>query len=332
MRLALGVDAGNTKTVALVASLSGVIVGSARSLGIADIYAAPDDKAAMTVVERAVDDAVRSAGLRREDVGSAAVSIAGADWPEDIDLIQRSLAARGIGRDVQVVNDAIGALHGAVPEGPAVVVAIGTGAATGARGMDGRLWHSSWWQEPQGAYELSRKVLVAVYRAELGIEPPTHLRDSVLAAVGETSVEAVLHRFTARRQPRPHLVGSLLRALLDHAGSGDPAAAGIVADHGRALGQVASAAARQVGIADLHFALAFSGGVSRLAGARGLIHAAVQAARAEAPSAEHVAARFEPAIGALILALGLPDAPNGQGILDRLEDSAPPGFLYEASD
>ena len=33
-----------------------------------------------------------------------------------------------------VVNDAIGALHGAVPDGPAVVVSIGTGAATGARG------------------------------------------------------------------------------------------------------------------------------------------------------------------------------------------------------
>jgi N-acetylglucosamine kinase-like BadF-type ATPase len=327
--LRLGVDAGNTKSVAVVASADGTVLGAGRALGIADIYAAASVDDAMAVVETAVDEAVAAAGAGRADVEAAVVSIAGADWPEDMAIIGGALTHRRIGARVEVVNDAIGALVGAVPEGPAVVVTIGTGTATGARGTDGATWHSSFWQEPQGAYELSRRVLSAVYRSELGIDAPTALTHAVLEAVAADTIEEVLHRFTARRRPRPEVVGPLVRALFEHAEADDPSARAIAGDHGRALGQVAAAAARRAAIADSRFAVAFTGAVSRLAGADVLLTPALEALVREAPGAVRTAPRFEPALGALLLALtgGGSVSPS---LLDRLTETAPPATLYES--
>jgi N-acetylglucosamine kinase-like BadF-type ATPase len=329
--LLLGVDAGNTKSVAVVASADGTVQGAGRALGIADIYAAPTVDDAMAVVEAAAEQALGAAGATRSAVERAVVGIAGADWPEDVALIREALSDRAIGRQVEVVNDAIGALFGAVPEGPAVVITIGTGTATGARGADGRLWHSSFWQEPQGAFDLSRQVLSAVYRSELGLGRDTALREAVLDIVGVGDVEAVLHRFTARRQPRPDVVGPLVRALFEHATAGDAAAVTIVTDHGRALGRVAAAAARQVDIADATFALAFTGGVSRVPGVEALLRPALEAVSAEAPRATRTLARFEPAIGAVLMALSRPGHAISRTTLDRVAASAPPSSLYESN-
>ncbi|HET9416590.1 MAG TPA: BadF/BadG/BcrA/BcrD ATPase family protein [Candidatus Limnocylindria bacterium] len=328
-RLRLGVDAGNTKTVAVVASADGTVLGAGRALGIADIYAASSVDDAMSVVEAAVDGALAATGAARSDVGAAVVSIAGADWPEDIATIREALSRRAIGSRLEVVNDAIGALVGAVPEGPAVVVSIGTGTATGARGTDGRLWHSSFWQEPQGAFELSRRILSAVYRSELGIDPPTTLTTAVIDAVGAVNVEEVLHRFTARREPRPDVVGPLVRALFQHATAGDRVATTICRTHGRALGQVAAAAARRVDIAEATFAIAFTGAVSKVPGADGLLTPAYEALLAEAPRAARTSPRFEPAIGALVIALSDGGAVT-PSTLDRLSASAPPASVYRS--
>jgi N-acetylglucosamine kinase-like BadF-type ATPase len=329
-RLLLGVDAGNTKTVAVVASPDGRVHGAGRALGVADIYAARTIDDAMSVVETAVDQALESAGGSRTAVGRAVVSIAGADWPEDIALIRDALAERLMGAGVEVVNDGVGALFGAVPEGPAVVLAIGTGTATGARGVDGGLWHSSFWQEPQGAFELSRRVLSAVYRAELGIDPPTGLTDAVLAVVGVENVEALLHRFTARRQPRPDVVGPLIRALFDNATAGDASAISIATEHGQALGRVAAAAARRVDLAGAAFAVAFTGGVSKVPGADALLTPAFDALAHEAPGAARTPARFEPALGALLIALS-DHGTVSPSILARLSASAPPVSLYAST-
>jgi hypothetical protein len=79
-----------------------------------------------------------------------------------------------------------------------VVVACGTGAAIGSRAPDGKTWHSSWWQEPQGSRHLTEKALRAVYRSELKIDRPTSLRERVLEIHERDSVEAIPHRLWSR--------------------------------------------------------------------------------------------------------------------------------------
>src|SRR5690349_281707 len=136
MTYLLGVDGGNTKTIALVARPDGTVVGAGRG-GCGDIYGVAGPAGAIAEIERAVLAAL----------AAGAFSLAGADWPEDFALFEREIRRLGFGRSIMVLNDALGALWAGAPAGAAVSVVCGTGVAIGARGVDGRLWHGSFWLE-----------------------------------------------------------------------------------------------------------------------------------------------------------------------------------------
>jgi N-acetylglucosamine kinase-like BadF-type ATPase len=323
----LGVDGGNTKTIALVAGLDGTIRGSGRA-GRADIYAAASPEAAVAAVETAVAAALAAAGAARDALVAECFSLAGADWPEDFDYWRAALAQREHLASAVVVNDAIGALYAGVPAGPGVVVACGTGVATGARGADGRLWHSSWWQLAQGGHDLGQQAVRAVLQAELGILPATNLRARVLEFFHADTVEQVLHRMTARERDDHAPVEQLARALLDEALAGDAVAREIVARQGLALGDYALAAARRVGIAARPFTLALTGGVLRHPSPL-LADAIVSRVRAGAPQVRVTGSPFESAVGALLLALETAGVDHTAGALqERLRASLPPAALF----
>jgi N-acetylglucosamine kinase-like BadF-type ATPase len=295
----LGIDAGGTKTVALVCDASGRVLGAGRA-GAANIYTTVD--AALTAMDAAVGAALEAAGMAVGEVSGVCLSATGADWPEDFALLTQALKARGFQR-VTVVNDAMGALRASTPDGIGVAVVCGTAAGIGARGEDGRTWHSSFWQEPEGAEELGRMTLRAVYRAELGLDPPTALRSGVLQMHGLSSVEAVLHARTARDPTARLEVGRLARVLLDAADAGDATATRIATAHGAALGDYALVAAHRVGLGARAFAVALSGGVMRhpSPALRDALEARVLAGM---PLAQITVVRdLEPVAGAVLLAL-----------------------------
>lgn len=327
MSLYLGVDGGNSKAVAVVATAAGDVLAAARQLGTADIYTPRGEHAAIELVTRAIDEALAQAGTQRSEVGRSVFSLAGADWPEDFAYHAQAWGEMGFSRPVAVVNDAIGALAGAVPTGPAVAVSIGTGAATGARGGDGSVWHSSFWQSPQGAAELAERAFDAVVRAELGIGPTTTLRDSLLAITGDPDVEAALHRFTARGAgPLP--VGTIVHALLVAARDGDVAARHIVEEHGKGLGEMAAVAARRVSIDAEPFPVSFTGGLARADDTTLLGASAVGQMVSEGLQPTLVPPRWEPALGALVIGLQA-DGIFSESLAARLDATRPPPSLYD---
>jgi N-acetylglucosamine kinase-like BadF-type ATPase len=324
--LLLGVDGGNTKSIALVATPDGSIVGAGRSSGAADVYAVPVDEA-VGRIEVAADEALAAAGAVADPgaLARAAFSLAGADWPEDAAELRERLGARWPG--ASVVNDAIGALRATIPEGPGVVVVLGTGAATAARGPDGATWHSSFWQEADGAHELGVRAIQAVLRAELGIDPATALRAALLEATGEADVETMLHRATARATRAAFQPRRLAGVVLDTAEGGDDAALAIVRRQGTVLGRMAVAAARRVGI-DGRFPLALAGGVLRHRGAA-LRDAIVEAVAGRAPGSTLLPPAFEPAVGALLLAFDAAGIAVTPEVEARLRATVPPAALWD---
>jgi N-acetylglucosamine kinase-like BadF-type ATPase len=328
MNYLLGVDAGNTKTIALIARADGSIAGYGRA-GCGDIYGAGAPAPALAETDRAVAAALAMAGIAPDDLAASAFSMAGADWPEDFALLETAMRSRGLGRRIVVHNDAIGALRAGSPSGTGVVVACGTAAAVGARGTDGRVWHSSFWQETGGNDHLGDKAFRAVLRAELGIAPPTLLTERVLRCLGFGSVEAMLHAHTARERDeasRPD-TGLLGRVLLDAAADGDPTARQIVVEHGEALADYALVAARNVGLVDQPFPLVLAGGVFRHPSPL-LREALVARVQAAAPGAQPTGARLEPAAGALLLAFELAGVAVDTALLAELEASLPPSTFF----
>ncbi len=326
MTYILGVDGGNTKTIALVARMDGTIVGAGRG-GCGDIYGAAGVAGAIAEIERAVLAALADSRVPALALAAGAFSLAGADWPEDFALFEGELRRLDLGRTIRVVNDALGALWAGAPDGAAVSVVCGTGIAIGARGEDGRLWHGSFWLEPLGASELGRKLMRAVLRADLGLAPPTTLMARVLAFYGCERVEQVLHAYTARDAISPN-VGRLARLLLDEADRGDPTARRIALEHGQAIGDYALVAARQVEIVDAPFRLVLAGGVLRHP-ARLLAATLTERVRAIAPYVQVVESRFEPAVGALFLALEQAGVAIDGALLARMTPTLPAAAFFE---
>lgn len=328
----LSVDGGNTKSIALVSRLDGSVVGVGRG-GCSDIYTNPDPEVPLRELDSAVWSALGMASAEAPDLRAGAFSLAGADWPEDFALLREALGRRGLGKTIVVVNDSVGALRAASASGPAVVVVCGTGANTAVRGTDGSVWHTSWWQDPQGGHQLGTKAIRAAYRAELGIEPPTALTAAVLKHFGQERVEDVLHLFTTRAAfhgggPPSGQVSGLARVLLDAAAKGDETARRIVREHGEALGDYALAAARRMGILDVPFTLALLGGVLRHPSPL-LPDALVARVQATCPQAKPLFSPFEPAVGALFLALEAAGVVVDEQVLARVTATLPNATLFE---
>ena len=300
-RYVVGIDAGNTKTVAAVADLSGRVCGYARGQS-GNIYAglAP----IMNRLKNVFHEALSTAGLKPSDVTHLTISATGADWPEDFVAIREAALERRMVQDesgLSVVNDAVGSLWAGSPSGEGVVVAAGTSAGTAARCGE-RVWHSSYWQQHEGAVELGRAGLKAVYLAELGLEFPTKLTSSFLDVLELPTAEALLHAFTAR-QPSlgPADAGRLARVVLDEAEAGDEVALRLAAAHGSALGDYVRVAARKVGFGS-NFPLVLTGGLMRHSGSA-LRNALVTRVRVHAPDVLLQTLAFEPVGGALCVSL-----------------------------
>ncbi|MEO5953326.1 MAG: BadF/BadG/BcrA/BcrD ATPase family protein, partial [Chloroflexia bacterium] len=93
----LGVDGGNTKTIAIVARADGSVVGEGRGV-CSDIYTDPNVNVPLGEVERAVHTALAKAGIIKEQLAAGAFCMAGGDWEEDFALLQTAMRTRGFGK------------------------------------------------------------------------------------------------------------------------------------------------------------------------------------------------------------------------------------------
>ena len=324
----LGVDGGKTKTIALIVTPEGRIIGAARS-GCSDIYGASSPQTALDEIELAVDRALRQTGCGRADLDVACFSLAGADWPEDYSFLQNSMQDYGFGRTIRVCNDSLGALRAGSPDGIGVVISCGTGIATAARNPDGVFWHSGFWQEPLCGIELGNQALQVIYRSEMGIDPPTSLTEPVLRHFGQDSVEALLHNFTRRggTPPTDIQVSKLAPIVLHEADAGDVLASQIVMRHGTLLAEYALAAARKVCLDRTTFTLVLSGGIFRHPGQQ-LVDAIRAQITTVCPDVVPVRSRHEPVVGAVLLALETAGIEITPVLTSNLEQCLPSNDLF----
>jgi N-acetylglucosamine kinase-like BadF-type ATPase len=319
----VGVDGGNTKTLALAATMSGEIIGVGLG-ACSDVYGASSSDAALHEIEKAVRQALDGAGVAAETPAATAFCLAGADWPEDHELYRASLETRlGWSSPPLVVNDAFGGLWAGTPAGIGVSISCGTWGAIGARSSSGDVWHSSFWMEPSGAAGLARDAFSAVYRAALGLGEPTALTDDLLAHYAAPNPESLLHAFTKRAErPGVQTIARAAAVLLDAAARGDAVARGIVRRHGALLAEYATAGARIVGLLGTDFPIVLTGGV--------LTHhdtllrdSIIESLAANTPEAEPIVATLPPAAGAALIALDRAGVETGAAHREALRSTLP---------
>ncbi len=187
-----------------------------------------------------------------------------------------------------------------------------------------------WQNQVQGSAQLGQKTLHAVYRSELGIEPPTTLTKRVLDFFHLNTIEEVLYLFTSRSKRIPSRVDQLTPILLDEAQAGDSVASRVVQEHGIALGDYAVAAARRVGIEGTAFTLVLAGGVFRHPSTV-LEQAIIERVRSTSPDVRPTYCRFEPVIGVLFTALEAAGGVVDGVLLDKLLPTIPDPALFSTT-
>jgi N-acetylglucosamine kinase-like BadF-type ATPase len=328
----LGVDAGNSKTVAVLADHSGAVLGYGRS-GCGDIYGVATEALAVTEVVTAVRQALEMASepgrpLSDSAITHAAFCLAGIDWPSDVAYWQDQLTTRLPGMvSYSLRNDGFALLRAGAIEGRGVAVSAGTGAAIVARGPAGAEWSGSMWiVDALGGRFLGEQAFAAVIRAELGFGPATALRELMLARYGFAELAALLEATTSRGVgPKRHAV--LARDVLDAAGRGDSVGRAIVDGQAAKLAQYAAAAARQVGLVGADIPVVLGGSV--LSSENPALRDATTAALAQTlPTGRVLLTPRSPVLGAVAEAIAEGAGQLTSEVVDRLSGHAfPRDFL-----
>jgi len=244
----LGVDAGNSKTVAVLVDETGQVCGRGRT-GCGDKYNAPNQQEAVDAVTTAARQALADAGIARVD--GAAFRMAGLDWPEDFGWWSRRLeqslppiAALDVG------NDGLASLRLGTSSGIGVAITVGTGPAIGARSAVGRESWSGWWIfHNLGGNGLVDDAMAAVCRAWMGLGPATSLTDALLGLHGQPDVWHLRHALTCQNDEHVDLnKRGVVRAVLESAEAGDEVAHELVVKQGEAFAEYAVWVAGQAGI------------------------------------------------------------------------------------
>ena len=296
-RYVIGVDAGGTKTVGLLADESGAIVRQARAGG-ANLVAEGE-----LGVEKALYEVVTALDPPGP-VAAICLGIAGVDRADNKQLIQGVLARLGFRRAaVHVVNDAHVALVGGAPEGIGIVVVAGTGSI--AYGVDrrGQTARAGGWgyllADEGSAFWLGHAAVRQGVRAADGRGPLTTLYERICREVGVDHPSGLVEWFYDQEHTRTR-VARLAAVVQQAADDGDESARGLLDQAAQHLARAARAVARQLEFDDA-YSLVLSGGAFRACPS---LYARVEASL-DLPAARVVRLEVEPATGAVKLALGL---------------------------
>src|SRR5947208_11441050 len=175
----LGIDAGGTKTVCLLADDRGSVVGEGRGPG-ANLHVAGElalEKVVHEVMEQAIGD-------RAIVPAAICLGIAGVDREDEEQTVRAIMRRIGYKSRTLVVNDALIALVAAGGDAPGVVIIAGTGAIVYGRNASGEAARAGGWGHMIGdegsGYWIGREALTAVMRAGDGRGPATGLTDDIL--------------------------------------------------------------------------------------------------------------------------------------------------------
>lgn len=296
MRYVLGIDAGGTKTVGLLADEAGNVVGEARGGG-ANLQTHGELE-----VEKVFDGILEE--LRaRHPVSAVCLGIAGVDRPHDERVVRDILRRLGFRESARVVNDATIALAAGAPEGRGIVVLAGTGSIAFGVDEQGRTaragGHGFLLADEGSGYWLGHQALRAVVRAADGRGPETHLRPLVFASLGIERLPELIPVVYERGLPK-YRIAALAPLVQKARDAGDRVAGGLVETAAHELALAARAVARELAFAR-PFALVLAGGAFKACPDL----APLMADRLEMPLARPALLDGEPARGAVRLALEL---------------------------
>ena len=257
----LGIDAGGTKTVCLLADDQGQVIAESRRGG-ANLQAVGELE-----VEKVLHEVMEEAIGNRAIVPAAiCLGIAGVDRPDDSAVVDGIMRRIGYKARVVVVNDALVALEAGAPGQAGVVVISGTGSISYGRDGRGQAARSGGWGYVLGdegsGYWIGRAALRAVLREADRRGPATLLSGLLLEHFGVPQAQGLIHE-VYNTNLKPAAIGALSRCVQAAFSQGDQVAIGILRGAADELEASALSVARRLELIGESFVFILAGGIFR---------------------------------------------------------------------
>ena len=295
VRYLLGVDGGATKTLAAVLDLETLSVRLGHSGPSNEDAVGP--AAAVEALLDAADEAIQSAGVSSEQVGSAVLAVAGTDT----DALAEHVRAARTGAWI-VVNDVVGAWASATGAGPGVGVIAGTGSNVFGVGPGGEGWRVGGWGHILGdegsGYWLGLESIKATLHDREASGPATALTEVAPAFFDVDSVEALASLVYSKPLTKGEIAAFTVETVRI-AELGDEVARDLVARGGAELGAQVATVIGQTGLSG-RFPVGLIGSAFK-AGAL-FVDPLAAVVHEQAPEAQLAAVEMAPVAGSLLLA------------------------------
>jgi len=306
----LGIDAGGTKSVCVLADASGRLVADARG-GSANLHAAGElaveevlRELIDEVLERANGDSGRLRGGPAIVPAAICVGIAGVDREDEAQTVRAIMRRIGYPSRVLVVNDALIALVSGARDDPGIVILAGTGSIVYGRNASFEAARAGGWGHMIGdegsGYWIGREALAAVMRGSDGRGPETALTAQILANFNVADVSRLPRIVYDREMPRMSVaaLGPIVQSV---AAEGDAVASRILERAADELVLGARSVTAQLEMRGDRFTFHLAGGVFRVV--PWLTHELPRRLAEVAPRSQTAVLNAEPALGAVWLAL-----------------------------
>lgn len=299
--LFLGIDAGGSKTHALLVDEKGSVLGQGLS-GNGNHQTA--FQMARTHIEAACEQALMEAGVRKDAVTFAYFGLAGADREPDYDILRPMIASLGYERYAISCDTMIGMRAGTRKSYGAVIIS-GTGFNAAARNAKGEeLQYGGFgylFGDGQGSgTDLAVHAFRSAIRSWEGREKASLLMELVPQKLGYASIPEMYDDalYNDKRPPK-----DLAKLVFEAAGLGDEVAIRILQEAGREHGNAVNALIRRLGMQQDVFDVVLTGSVLFRGSAPHMVDAIKQSVAEVAPNASVVKLTVDPVIGAVMSAM-----------------------------
>jgi N-acetylglucosamine kinase-like BadF-type ATPase len=262
-RLIAGVDAGGSKTIAVVAALSEPEMALGRGKSgpgnVADGFGP-----STLSIEAAIAEARQGANCLPGPFAAICLAVAGSGTDEARGALEAWAERINLAEKVLVVHDAYPVLACAAPQGAGIAIISSTGSIAFGRNTAGETARAGGWGRLVGdesnGYGIAIAGARAVVRAADGLGPATALTEGFLnhlRAKDERSMLTALNRLNAT----PAKVATLAEIVVDSADRRDRVALQILEAAAEQLAALTAAASAKLHLVPQSFALGLAGGL-----------------------------------------------------------------------
>lgn len=302
MNYFLGVDAGGTKTIAVVMDEASKIIGEA--IGGSGNYYNIGLKKVKQNVYQTIENALSKSLLKIDQISWCAIGIAACNTKKDYQGLFKTLTTDELAylqKKITVVNDTIiGLYSGTLP--PGIVVICGTGSniyGINAHGEEALAGNWGYFLGDKGSgYIIGQKLFQAVVEAYDGIRNSTSLTEKLKNKIGAISSDHIYDWINDHR-PTVRQVSDFAPVVIEAAEEGDEISKKIIDEAIREIGKALMAVVRRLKIESEYNRVVTVGGLFESKYFRGVFEGHVTALLKRVRVVKPL---VSPAVGAAIMA------------------------------